>query len=158
MRTALAAGARLLCTLAFAAAATSFAGSLQPWKGDAQGQDVAVDPDGLVHVAFGGESSHLGRYTAQGAHRVNSSDLTFAGAATLVAANGDHVDITYEGQVEIEVDVVLTSGLITIHGGTGRFRNAVGSASFTGSAWDGAFEFDFDGALGTPAAALDKRK
>ena len=130
-------------------AGASFAAQLQPWKGNAQGHDVGVDAGGSIHIVFGGESSHMGRYSAVGRHRVNNN-LEFSGSATFTAANGDTLDVTYEGSVSLAVNPPTISGTMTVVGGTGNFKNAIGEADFDGEDTGfGVFEFDFDGKLGT---------
>jgi len=126
----------------------AFAGPLQPWKGNAQGHDVGVDADGLIHVVFSGEASHMGRYSGVGWHYVHD-DLLFVGAATFRAANGDTLVVTYEGSVSVSDQPPTIVGKMTVIGGTGNFKNAIGEADFDGDTDQGAFGFDFDGKLGT---------
>ena len=83
--------------------------------------------------------THLGRVTGTGS---NCTELALAtdavdiwdGLATYVAADGSTVQTTYEGAQEPPVGG--TAVAVTIHtvtGGTGRFANAVGQWTVTGS-------------------------
>lgn len=138
--------ARLAFAGAMIVAVAAYPAEQQPWKGNAVGHDVAVEADGLIHIVFSGESSHLGRYSAEGQHYLLPGQR-FAGTATFTAADGDELDVTYEGTLQ-GLEMIRTAGKMTIKGGTGRFKSAVGAATFDGFAPDGSFEFNFKGTLG----------
>jgi len=70
-------------------------------------------------------------------------------AATFRAANGDTLVVTYEGSVSVSDQPPTIVGKMTVIGGTGNFKNAIGEADFDGDTDQGAFGFDFDGKLGT---------
>jgi hypothetical protein len=76
-----------------------------------------------------GDVGRLGRLTlkAQGILAPANSVLSFTGAATLVADNGDELTATFEGTsttLSGDADAVF---LLTITGGSGRFQNASGT-------------------------------
>jgi hypothetical protein len=76
-----------------------------------------------------GDIGRLGRLTlkAQGAFAPADSVLSYTGAATLVADNGDELTGTFEGTstpLSGEADATFH---LTITGGSGRFQNASGT-------------------------------
>lgn len=121
---------------------------LPPWKGNAQGHGVESDVVGLIRVYFDGEATHLGRYTAD-VHHAFHGDFDFAGAATFTAANGDEIDVTYQGRLK-SFDLPHTfAGKMKVRGGTGHFKDAVGEADFNGfEPNNDFFQFTFEGTLG----------
>jgi hypothetical protein len=134
-----------------AAPAASAAKNAPPnWKGSSTG---TTRPEGGVHVDdFSGKSSHLGRFTASGFHVLNPVDGTFVGQATWTAANGDQLDVTYEGQVFPSGDPDFPYGFVArlvADGGTGRFARAEGEMQMTGAftGVPGEFYFEFEGTL-----------
>ena len=77
-------------------------------------------------------------------------DLTFVGYATYTAANGDELDVFYTGRiVDLFQFPIPVEGDFEITGGTGRFKNATGSAKMTGgfTGVPGDLFFDLDGTL-----------
>jgi hypothetical protein len=76
-----------------------------------------------------GDVARLGRLTvkAQGIFAPANSILSFTGAATLVADNGDELTGTFEGTSTPPSDEADATFLLTITGGSGRFRNASGT-------------------------------
>ncbi len=77
-----------------------------------------------------GNLTHLGRTEVQGAH-CSTPDGAFAvgGEATLTAANGDEVSLTYTGTTvyfSMEEGLVVQEVKYIITGGTGRFEGASG--------------------------------
>src|SRR5689334_12382657 len=72
------------------------------WKVSATGTATLADFDGTYRTdrdAFGGHSSHLGKFTATGYHVLNVFTGEFAGVATYSAANGDTLNVSYAGQL-----------------------------------------------------------
>lgn len=121
----------------------------RPFKGsDAFTWSVECDfPAGFCDLEFEGEISatHLGKGTVEGGWR---SDVTAFdpftnpcwpndGTTTLVAANGDELHASLSG--EICVDVFVSPNVFENHftlevdGGTGRFDDATGTISLTGT-------------------------
>ena len=106
---------------------------------------------------FGGKSSQLGRFTAEGSHVLNPVDFTFAGEAVWTAANGDELWVTFSGQLFPSDDPDFPFGVVgflDVDGGTGRFAKARGRAAMSGgfTGVPGDFYLDFQGTL------LGKRK
>lgn len=76
-----------------------------------------------------GDVARLGHLTvkAQGIFAPANSVLSFTGAATLVADNGDELTSTFEGTSTPLSEEADATFLITITGGSGRFQNASGT-------------------------------
>ena len=97
-------------------------------------------------ATFAGEANatHLGKVTQFGDLVLFSNPLATGsapggGSVTLIAANGDEVYFDYDGVLFITgATSALGVGDLTITGGTGRFANATGQASFVA-------EFDLSG-------------
>ena len=73
-----------LAAVVLAAAAAFAADKPKPWKGDGHGRGVLSTSVEIVHVAWEGNASHIGRYKADANH-VFSGNLEFEGAATFTA-------------------------------------------------------------------------
>ena len=83
-----------------------------------------------------GPVSHLGHSTLVGSHCTPLGNDYGPGEMTLIAANGDEVDITYEGvcpdYADFPLGDVFTCTLeFDIDGGSGRFADAHGSGEGT---------------------------
>ena len=120
-----------LAVLSPASALANAGGTDRPIKGAGTGT-ISLDPaTGAFTGVVPGVSSHLGDMTVHiegvGAR---AADGTFAGSgtATLVAANGDEVtgSITLT-QTALPDGHTVTTVVVTITGGTGRFANASGT-------------------------------
>jgi hypothetical protein len=76
-----------------------------------------------------GDIGRLARLTlkAEGIFAPANSILSFTGAATLVAENGDELTGTFEGTSTLLSDETDATFLLTITGGSGRFENASGT-------------------------------
>jgi hypothetical protein len=85
------------------------------------------EPDG-VHVAAAGEghASHLGGFTSS-ENAVIHPDGTVQAMVVLTAANGDQLFWT---DVATLTSPTTAAGTITFTGGTGRFKDASGTAHF----------------------------
>jgi hypothetical protein len=81
-----------------------------------------------LDAAGAGEARHTGEFEIFYEHcsfaQIDPTNPTYVGKATVTAANGDELHLTYNGMA-----TSLTSFLEfnTIDGGTGRFENATGS-------------------------------
>ena len=76
-----------------------------------------------------GNATHLGRFTAEIAHIVNTAIRTVTGSYEFTAADGDTLvaDVTGQFGPTAEPRVLLSVETATITGGTGRFAGATGS-------------------------------
>ena len=84
---------------------------------------------GTFVVLATGDGARLGRITlkGQGVFAPADSVLSFTGAATLVADNGDELTGTFEGSSTPLSGEGHATFLLTITGGSGRFQNASGT-------------------------------
>jgi hypothetical protein len=75
-----------------------------------------------------GRATQLGAYTYTATECFDAASGTFAGSATLTAANGDRIAGTYEGQVSATADpnIIAYQEELELSGGTGRFAGATG--------------------------------
>jgi hypothetical protein len=101
------------------------------FKGSIEGvyQGFGAPPLVTVHVEAEGHATHLGRFELDSVHVVNFVDLTGAGTASLVAANGDRITAGLTGRA-MPIDSANTFFIVerlTITGGTGRFEGATGT-------------------------------
>jgi hypothetical protein len=90
---------------------------------EAQGTTLLVNGSGM------GNATHIGRYTVTFEAVVNLETLIGVGTMSFVAANGDSIFTTFNGQATPTPDpnIFLVVELETITGGTGRFAGATGS-------------------------------
>ena len=123
------------------------------WRASATGTNTLTDVPGVDLDVFRGRSSQLGEFTGVGFHAVDFDSFAVTGCATWTAANGDSLNVIYEGQVFFSGDPDFPFGSTAdfiVVGGTGRFADAEGTgmmlAGFTDFA-PGEFFFDFEGAL-----------
>jgi phage-related minor tail protein len=71
---------------------------------------------------------HLGRFTVEIPHVVNTTNRTSTGTYEFTAANGDRLTAGFTGQATLTAPGVLSIvETATITGGTGRFADATGS-------------------------------
>jgi hypothetical protein len=97
--------------------------------------------------------AHLGRSATAGEDLLDFTTDPFTGEGTrrFTAANRDELRADVEIAVPQpgESKTFTTSGTLTFNGGTGRFRNATGSARFTGGGVieDGTNFYSFKGTL-----------
>jgi hypothetical protein len=144
MRKLLGAAVLLTALAAFGvtAAGAKTAGTDRPFKGTLIGSAVAV-PDTTCPLGFRtvseaptGTASHLGRISMGASHCFDLPNLMTQGRMSLVAANGDELDMTYAGTCDPGIpspgDLVTCSADNVIAGGTGRFVDATGEVQLTG--------------------------
>ena len=93
------------------------------------GISTSDSASGTFVVLATGDAARLGRLTlkAQGVFAPADSVLSFTGAATLVADNGDELTGTFEGTSTPLSGKGDATFLLTITGGSGRFQNASGT-------------------------------
>ncbi|MFG0336031.1 MAG: hypothetical protein ACF8TS_21945 [Maioricimonas sp. JB049] len=119
----------LALALTFATAATSYAGkggTNRPFKGHATGVATFLSPFEAI-IDYTGKATHLGKFTRREYLVINEDGFTFQGTMTFVAANGDELDLDFEGMFISPNDAI---GTYTFTGGTGRFEDATGTATF----------------------------
>src|ERR1044072_689595 len=90
-----------------------------------QGMPIGAIPTGS------GTATHLGQWTVSGNVKYTpdaNGVLHSSGDATIVASNGDKVQIQIEGVLDPVAG--MDQGLFHIVGGTGRFEGATGDANF----------------------------
>lgn len=106
-----------------------------------------------VVISGTGHATHLGAY-AYTATECFASSGTFAGSATLTAANGDTIVGTYRGQVSgtTDPDVLAYQEELELSGGTGRFEGATGTLHVVGAANLSTLEYEqiLTGAVSRP--------
>lgn len=105
----------------------------RPFRGTAAGVVTGmVPPNGLV-IESTGTATHLGRFTREERLFLNP-DGSFSGTIVFTAANGDELWVEFEGAFTSPTTAV---GTYTFTGGTGRFADATGEATFTAYTPDG---------------------
>ena len=135
------AAAVLVAVIAFAGStAGASKGATRPFKGEYDA-NFAIVPDGdwcetepetfPVLIEGHGQLTHLGRFTFEARHCTALEAPTFTnGVGVFVAANGDELWATYEGQFldPLPDGTQRVASTHTYYGGTGRFTNASGGA------------------------------
>ena len=124
-----------------------------PLKGNGQGAIVGATPvpAGLaLSVVAAGQATHLGNFSRVENLLFNPTAGTLAGTIVFTAANGDQLAGIVSGSF---IAQTTAAGAYTFTGGTGRFQNAAGSASFVVSTSDGVhFTVEFQGTLSSVGA------
>ena len=137
----------LVLAVFFGISLPAAAGEDRPFKGIAHAQIVGAQPgpDGIeVTINATGHAAHLGRYTRT-EEAVVHADGSVTGSVDFEAANGDHLTADIEGQFINATDV---AGSYIITGGTGRFENAEGAATFLATSPDGInYTVHFNGTI-----------
>jgi hypothetical protein len=102
---------------------------LVPLKGTLKGQyGTTTGQPPLLHeiITAGGRATHLGQYALTIEETVDLTRARATGTFTFIAANGDSVFGTFEGQAELGAEIRITEEA-QIRGGTGRFAGAQGT-------------------------------
>jgi len=133
-----------------ALAAPMSASQQRPMEGTFTGAPALAEqrcPDALtIGHEVAGTATHLGRFTGRG---TNCTEFTFAtesvaiwdGIVVIEAADGSTLLLTAEGRQEAPVDGVATYAHVdTVVGGTGRFADAEGVITVSGSIDFATFE------------------
>jgi hypothetical protein len=104
-----------------------------PFKGRFEGAyTIAFEPPPStffsVNLEASGNATHLGQFTLNAPHRVNSATGTSVGTFEFTAANGDKLTADFTGQSTPTANpgVFAVTETATIVGGTGRFAGAIG--------------------------------
>jgi hypothetical protein len=120
---------------------------------------VFLPPDNEVLLSFEVDDrgtcqlSHLGAttFTAHAVIRFDSQNPQSAGHVVLRAANGDELFVDEVGEIisNPETPFFGLNGQMTFSGGTGRFANAIGTATRrgTGSTADNSTAFTIEGTI-----------
>jgi len=112
------------------------AGELVPFYGDWDGVTVSASPTDdptVVLVVSGGDgrATQLGLFKMVSPHYTDLATFTVQGTQHFVAANGDGLDATIEGQFVPQADGSLHAVLTgAFTGGSGRFAGASGTYEF----------------------------
>ena len=146
-----------LCTLVLtlAASVVTAAGPDLPFHASIDTQPVPVGPCGpgclALEITGSGIATHLGAITIAGPSRVNLIDATQTATSTLTAANGDQLVLDIDGTVQFTgpdpADPVTFSGSWMVQSGTGRFQNASGRGTYSGSAAGPTGDLSLTGSL-----------
>jgi hypothetical protein len=119
-------------------------GSGRPFKGVAEGMVTGLAPSGAVVIESTGNATHLGNFT-------RTEEVSFgpggaiSGTVIFTAANGDELWADFSGGF---ISPTTAEGTYTFTGGTGRFSDATGTASFQAITPDGVHvEISFKGSI-----------
>jgi hypothetical protein len=104
-----------------------------PFRGSEDGTLIALLPPNELVVDSTGTATYLGRFTSE-EHLFLNPDGTFAGDKVFIAADGDELHLDFQGAFTSPTTV---EGVFTFTGGTGRFQDASGTASFQAVTPDG---------------------
>ena len=115
---------------------------LVPFRALIQTVPIPVGPcgDGCLELDISGtgQATHMGRTEIQGPSQVDVILREQTGTSTLTAANGDTLEIAFEGTVVFEspdpTGPVSFEGTWEVTGGTGRFEDSVGGGTYSGTA------------------------
>jgi hypothetical protein len=106
---------------------------------------MTPSPDGVtITVHAVGCATQLGKFTREEVLLLDPVTLSFTGTIVFTAANGDQLRVIVAGAF---TSPTTAAGTYTFNGGTGRFANAVGSATFSASTDGGLVAADFSGAI-----------
>ena len=119
-------------------------GSNRPFKGIVAGAITGIAPSGALVVVAIGEATHLGNFTRT-EYVFLGPGGAIAGSLVFTAANGDQLSADFSGNF---TSPTTAEGTYTLTGGTGRFRDATGTASFQATTSDGIqIEVSFEGSI-----------
>ena len=129
-----------------------------PFKGRLEGTATitpGTPPFLSVSIEGTGNSTHLGRFTVEIPHVVNTTNRTSTGTYEFTAANGDTLTASFTGQATLTAPGVLSIvETATLTGGTGRFADATGSFTVERSfnQVTGLTTGSFEGTISSPGA------
>jgi hypothetical protein len=93
-----------------------------------------------------GQATHLGQFTRSETVLINLPGGAFTGRLVFVAANGDLLRATIAGQLT-SLTGDSAEGTYVFRGGTGRFENASGKATFEVTPDGPDFDVTFNGTI-----------
>ena len=128
-----------------------------PFKGRLEGTATITPGSPFLSVSIEGtgNATHLGRFTVDIPHVVNTTNRTSTGTYEFTAANGDTLTAGFTGQATLTAPGVLSVvETATITGGTGRFADATGSFSVERmfNQVTGVTTGSFEGTISSPGA------
>jgi len=119
-----------------------------PMKGSGSGMITAAvpGPNGVEISAIGeGHATHLGKFTREESIVLNPATGILSGTMVFTAADGSEMYGDFAGAF---TGPNTAAGTYTFTGGTGRFENASGTASFSVTQSDQVnFTFEFAGTI-----------
>ena len=144
-----------LAVAAFAFAGAASAEHAVPFKGSFSG--TATISGAVVSIAASGQATHLGRSSQTLVATLTPGPGPFCqttvGTGVLTAANGDQIFVSASGTacVNPSTGVIHIAGTQTITGGTGRFQNASGTLTVSGTADSTTLQLSYtlDGSIST---------
>ena len=117
----------LALSLILAAVHSAAAGPSRPFKAKGEALLAGNPFAGTDFIAFG-TATHLGKFEAEGTTLFGSPDMAgvtvATGTITFIAANGDELDATFAGTLNLLTGEGTATFIFT--GGTGRFDDASG--------------------------------
>jgi ELWxxDGT repeat protein len=108
------------------------AGSNLPFKGVATGTVTGIAPSGAIIIESTGNATHLGDFTRT-EYVFFGPGGTISGTEVFTAANGDQLSVDFSGAF---TSPTTAEGTYTFTGGTGRFSDATGTATFAATTLD----------------------
>ena len=108
-------------------------GSNLPFKGLAAGAITGIAPSGAVVIEYTGKATHLGNFTRT-EYLFFGPGGAISGTMVFTAANGDELWLDFSGGF---TSPTTAEGTYTFTGGTGRFSDATGTATFQATTSDG---------------------
>ena len=123
-------------------------GSNRPFKGLAAGAITGITPSGAVVIQATGTATHLGDFTRT-EYVFFGPGGAISGTVVFTAANGDRLWADFSGGF---ISPTTAEGTYTFTGGTGRFRDASGTADFEATTPDGAHVASHPDIMAVPAA------
>ena len=112
---------------------------------------VTKDGDNLALITDGtGTATHLGSFTLHRTAKLKPSEdgsglVDVDGRATLIAANGDQLEASIEGTLNPQTHHAVLA--YEWKGGTGRFKNATGTAIWLVDITDNTYDVVADGVI-----------
>jgi hypothetical protein len=129
-----------------------------PFKGRLEGSATitpGTPPFLSVSIEGTGNATHVGRFTVEIPHVVDTTDRTSTGTYKFTAANRDTLTAGFTGQATLTAPGVLSIvETATVAGGTGRFADATGSFSVERlfNQVTGLTTGSFEGTISSPGA------
>jgi hypothetical protein len=129
-----------------------------PFKGRLEGAATITPltpPFLSVSIEGTGNATHLGGFTVEIPHVVNTTNRTSTGTYEFTAPNGDTLTAGFTGQASLTAPGVLSIiETATITGGTGRFADATGNFTVERSfnQVTGLTTGSFEGTISSPGA------